>query len=360
MLQKTFNAFGVALLITLVWLVLPSFHLHHNEHALMKKSNVAEVPGTVSQGTGDDTLNRLNHDVFFNKRADESSSLANSSVSSTSSSLIGSVEFSSLESESSASQSSEVSETFGFSSSFSSLASSSETFSSSDVSSGWVNLSSSEISSSSSSSSSSSYSSFSSTSSYSYSSSVYPSYEEASSSSSYPETTSIDQQGVTVIIDHTTTVTMSEQSSTITQSSTEISTPTSASTTPNDTGGDDSGLSKKNKDIVIGVVVGLGVPLLAGLLFLIWWRFFKNNPKHLFINSEGELVSKNKYKKQNGSIGKGGSKFDQEDMIDEKIFDDTVNDDSVDTSNHFGYEGATFVGGRGHSRGPSQNVNINY
>lgn len=59
--------------------------------------------------------------------------------------------------------------------------------------------------------------------------------------------------------------------------------------------------------MIIGIVVGVGIPFLALLSFLIYFFFFRRTNKS-FINSEGELVTKGT----------------DDEMIDGAIFDDTV------------------------------------
>ena len=50
------------------------------------------------------------------------------------------------------------------------------------------------------------------------------------------------------------------------------------------------GLSKKNRNIVIGCVVGIGVPLIVLTLFLLY-VFCIRSPKTDFINSDGKVIT---------------------------------------------------------------------
>lgn len=76
-------------------------------------------------------------------------------------------------------------------------------------------------------------------------------------------------------------------------------------------------------NIIIGCVVGIGVPVIGAFLYLIYLKFFRNKGKS-FINSEGELVTK---------------KHGAEAMIDEKYFDETVGANDDDTQERYSTSG---------------------
>ncbi|VEU20423.1 DEKNAAC101330 [Brettanomyces naardenensis] len=108
-----------------------------------------------------------------------------------------------------------------------------------------------------------------------------------------------------------------------------------------DKNGSSKGLSKKGKNIVIGCVVGLGVPLLAALGAAIWWyRNRKSNPTgRNYVDSNGRdvgiavdedsLLGKLKFWKKRKSVGD----FHDDDSLDE---DFSLGEDTTASNNNTG------------------------
>lgn len=121
----------------------------------------------------------------------------------------------------------------------------------------------------------------------------------------------------TVIIDHTTTLTVMPQ-----ESSTSTSMTTADLANQNSHTGS---ITSKNRNIIIGCTVGIGLPLLVGIGLVV---YFTRNKARSFINSEGELVHRAK----------------QDEMIDEKYFAETVADEDIHTLSRGGtlLRGANF------------------
>ena len=83
-------------------------------------------------------------------------------------------------------------------------------------------------------------------------------------------------QGVTILANHYTTVTLSPAVTSNANSKLDKN--------------DNHGLSEKNKKIVLGCCLGVGIPLLLLILFLIYYLFIRQK-KESYINSDGQVVT---------------------------------------------------------------------